>query len=107
MRFALAMMMLLPATMALAEPASNAERRLFCKTIDAALEEEQADMALDAKACRTNAAIVSEEIAGGKRALKGKLKFRAPGRPSFELACDATYQIPLTAKSVATLGACQ
>jgi hypothetical protein len=104
-RLALAIALLFSAP-AFAEPASKDERVLFCKTIDKGLEEEAADMALDMKACLANASIASNAISDGKREIKGKLGFRAPGRPAFTLSCAATYAPPLTKKSVATLGTC-
>jgi len=92
---------------AFADPASKDERALFCKTIDKGLEEEAADMALDDKACLANGAVQSNTRPEGKREIKGRLGFRAPGRPPFTLNCAATYAPPLAKKTVATLGACE
>ncbi len=92
---------------AFADPASTAERALFCRTIGKGLEEEAADMALDEKACLANGSVQSNARPDGKREIKGRLGFRAPGRPAFALNCAATYAPPLTKKTVATLGACE
>lgn len=105
-RLALTTILLLPVAPAFADPASNAERILFCKTIEADLEKEAADMALDRKACLTNTSMVSNAVDGGIRKLEGTLKFNSPARLGFGMKCTATYKIPLSKKSVATLGSC-
>lgn len=104
---ALATILILHAPAAFAEPASKDERALLCKAIEKATEEEAADSAVDDKACLANGAIQSTALADGKREIKGKIGFRAPGRPPFTMNCAATYAPPITKKSVVALGACE
>jgi hypothetical protein len=103
---ALATILLLSAPPAIAEPASKAERILFCKTIVSNLEKEAADMALDYKACLANGSIASNPAGDNKRKIGGAVKFNSPARLGFDMTCTATYAAPLRKKSVAELGVC-
>lgn len=95
-RLALMAVALFLPSQAFAAAATKAERVLFCRLIEASLEEHGADMGLDAKACRRNSSIRSRSLRGGVREIRGRAIFNAPGRPPFKLTCVARYSPPLT-----------
>jgi len=64
------------------------EKTVFCNAIDKALEEDQADMAVDMKGClKAKMRTVGMEIGGS--VIRGVVPFRSPNR-DFTLKCSAT-----------------
>jgi hypothetical protein len=82
------------------EKASNAEQTLLCQAVSQLGEITYADMALDEASCQSNENVVSKLVTEGVRVVSGKLKFRAPSRPEFELTCTVAYYAQPTLENV-------